>query len=376
VDFSTRATTPNILGYPNNGSDNKDQTQYDLGIEVDPNNAATVLTAGINIWKSTDGAAGFGASSVTQWYNDVLTVDYVHADVHNVTYNPLNNRLYSCSDGGVGFSTDNGSNWSFISGSLQILATYHADWYEANQDIIACGAQDNGSNLRYTGSNTYRHFYGADGFDCVIKDNATDTIVFVANGSILKTNDGGLTNADVSPAGVGFFASLARDFNSNRVVYAGDGSNIFKSINFGASWSTSANGIGSRALTTCPSNSDRLYGSNGTTTIRSDNATAFTASITYTTISGTPGYPVGATLTDIATRHDNSLSVYACFGGFTAGTKVYSSTDGGANWTNISGTLPNVPCQSIVVDKNYTVYVGTDVGVFIRSASIKNKIIF
>src|SRR5256885_12157971 len=102
--------------------------------------------------------------------------------------------MYSCSDGGVGYSTDNGTNWTFISGSLQILATYHGDWYEGDENILAVGNQDNGSNLRYTASNTYRHFYGGDGFDCVIKDNNTDTMVFVGNGSILRTVNGGLTN--------------------------------------------------------------------------------------------------------------------------------------------------------------------------------------
>ena len=144
LTFTTRTTTPNILGYPNDGSDNKDQDTYDLGIEVDPTNADVVITAGINIWYSSNGGSSMGTSSRTQWYDNPLTIDYVHADIHNVTYNPLNNRIYSCSDGGVGYSTDNGLNWTFISSSLAIQATYHADWYEANSSLMASGTQDNG----------------------------------------------------------------------------------------------------------------------------------------------------------------------------------------------------------------------------------------
>jgi photosystem II stability/assembly factor-like uncharacterized protein len=373
VDFTARATTPNILGYPNDGSDNQHQTTYDLAIEVDPAAVNTVLTGGINIWKSTDGAAGFGVSSKTQWYDDVLSISYVHADIHNIAYNPLNGNVYSCSDGGVGYSTDDGNTWTFISTNLQILATYHADWYEANEEIVAAGAQDNGTNFRYTASNTYRHIYGADGFDCVIKDNNTDTIVYIANGTVLRTTNGGGNNTDVSPAGVGFFAHLARAFNNNRVVFAGDGSRLYKSTNFGASWSSvTSTASGSRALITCQSNSDRIYCSNGSTTRRSDNATNSAATITFTTISTTPGYPAGQTLTDMAVRPTNSLQVYACFGGFSAANKVIVSIDGGDTWTNITGTLPNVPAQSIVVDANNAVYVGTDVGVFVRTTSMSD----
>ncbi len=372
-DFISRSTTPNILGYPNDGSDEKHQTTYDLAITVDPGAAGTVLTGGINIWKSTDFGATFGGSSRTQWYDNALTVDYVHADIHNLAYNPLNGWVYSCSDGGVGYSADDGTNWTFISSSLQIMASYHADWYEADENFLACGAQDNGTNLRYTSSNTYRHIYGADGFDCVIKDNNPDTIVYIANGEIHRTTNQGGNETDVSPTGIGFFPQLARAFNNNRVIFAGDGSKLYKSTNFGASWSAlTAPAFGSRTLLTCPSSGDRLYCSNGSTTRRSDNATNSATAITFTLISASPGYPSGQTLTDMAVRPTSSLYVYACFGGFSAANKVIVSGDGGDNWVNITGSLPNVPAQSIVVDLNNTVYVGTDVGVFVRTTSMSD----
>ncbi len=198
-------------------------------------------------------------------------------------------------------------------------------------------------------------------------------IVYIANGSVNRTTNGGLNVTGVSPTGVGFFACLARDFNNNQIIYAADGTDLWKSTNFGtstATWDLSSAGLGSRALTTCPSNSSRLYGSNGTTTLRSDNATATAALITYSTISGNPGYPTLVNCTDIAVRPSNSLDIYASFGGYSAGKKVYFSTDGGANWSNVSGSLPNVACHSVVVDKNNAVYVGTDVGVFVRSTTM------
>lgn len=362
--FSSRSTTPNILGYPNDGSDNLDQAGYDLGIEVNPADASTVITAGINIWRSTDGGSTYGGTSRTQWYDNPAGIDYVHADIHNITYNPLNNYLYSVSDGGVGFSIDNGINWTFIPGSLQILATYHADFYESDANIIACGTQDNGTDIRYTSSNTYRHIYGADGFDCVIKSDAPTTYVYVANGSLHKTTDGGLTETDVSPAGLGSFPALARDYLSTTRIFAGDASNIYRSTDFGSTWTTFSAGLASRVLTTCPGNSNRLYSGSGSILQRSDDATT---TCTFTTKSGTPGYPTGVNLTDVEVRPSNSLYVLASFGGYVAGQKVYYSTDGGDNWVNFSGGLPNVACHSIAVDAGNTVYVGTDIGVFVRS---------
>ena len=41
----------------------------------------------------------------------------------------------------------------------------------------------------------------------------------------------------------------------------------------------------------------------------------------------------------------------------------------GSTWTNISGTLPNMPVDSIVYQKSAlnTVYIGTDAGVYYRN---------
>jgi photosystem II stability/assembly factor-like uncharacterized protein len=367
IDFTTRSTTPNILGYPTDGSDAKDQTFYDLGIEVDPGNVNTIITAGIIIWRSTNG--GTDLNAVTQWQDpsyaaDNPAGDYVHADVHNLTYNPLNVYLYSCSDGGVGRSTDNGANWTFLSANLHILATYHADWYEPDDNIIATGTQDNGTNIRYTASNTYRHINGADGYDCLIDQDNADDIIFVGNAGIARTTDGGLTKDGITPSGGGTFPHLARSYSDDNDILAGDGSNVYRSTNRGGSWTTESTPAGNRVLTTCPSNSNRVYAGNGTSLWRSDDK-----GDNWFLISGKPGYPAGVNVSDVEPRPSSSIIIWASFGGYTDGAKVYSSSDSGQTWTNRSGSLPNVACHSIAVDENNTVYVGTDIGVFVRPAT-------
>jgi hypothetical protein len=47
---------------------------------------------------------------------------------------------------------------------------------------------------------------------------------------------------------------------------------------------------------------------------------------------------------------------------------VFESTDGGATWTDISGSLPDVPFADIVV-ANGMLVAGADVGVFVAHMS-------
>lgn len=52
--FSNQSTTPNILGYESDGSDEGGQGWYDLCITADPLTANTIYVGGINTWKSTN----------------------------------------------------------------------------------------------------------------------------------------------------------------------------------------------------------------------------------------------------------------------------------------------------------------------------------
>lgn len=63
----------------------------------------------------------------------------------------------------------------------------------------------------------------------------------------------------------------------------------------------------------------------------------------------------------------NAAVGYATFSGFRSGASlpyILKTTDGGATWTSISGDLPQAPGNDIVV-VGLTLYVGTDVGVFL-----------
>jgi hypothetical protein len=74
----------------------------------------------------------------------------------------------------------------------------------------------------------------------------------------------------------------------------------------------------------------------------------------------------------IAVDPTNAQRVYVTLSGYSPGNKVFMSPDGGTTWANYSGTLPNVPANCIVYQKgsNEGLYIGTDVGVFYRDATM------
>jgi hypothetical protein len=62
-------------------------------------------------------------------------------------------------------------------------------------------------------------------------------------------------------------------------------------------------------------------------------------------------------------------TAYVTFSGYNAGQKVYKTSNGGGTWSNISGSLPNMPANAIVHQKGALngLYVGTDAGVYYRN---------
>ena len=75
-------------------------------------------------------------------------------------------------------------------------------------------------------------------------------------------------------------------------------------------------------------------------------------------------------ITGVAINPSNPERIWLTKGGLSAGKKVYLSPNGGQNWTNISGGLPNVPANCILYDSvtNY-LFIGTDIGVFYSDAT-------
>ncbi|MFM8373589.1 MAG: beta strand repeat-containing protein, partial [Bacteroidota bacterium] len=73
-------------------------------------------------------------------------------------------------------------------------------------------------------------------------------------------------------------------------------------------------------------------------------------------------------MTYLCVSATDANTIYASMSNYTSGNKVYKSTNGGSTWTNISGTLPNLPANCILYQKGSPegLYVGMDAGVYYR----------
>ncbi len=364
VSFTRQTNTPNIFGTTTAGSDGADQTTYDLGICVKPTSVSQIATAGCCVWKSSNGGATMTFSTTFREGNGPLS-KYIHPDVHDVEYNPVNNNLYACTDGGVFVSTDDGGTWTDISDGNPSSQFYHMGMQDANGDgemeglNLVAGAQDNGIKYRTTAS-AWRHIICCDGFDAMINGNDADWLVMNINSSLYQTPNGGSTMN--YRGAVSFFSPMAVDYDNGDTMYVGS-SSLLRSYD-GFVTNTSIGVDVNNFITTCPSNNARIYGSSSSATnlrISEDRGSS------WTTISGNTGWPAGTpTVSDCKPWLTNSSEIYVTFAGYTNVVKVYRSTNAGTSWTNYSGSLPNVPIHCCAVAAE-GIYVGTEIGVFFRA---------
>ncbi|WP_210466820.1 Ig-like domain-containing protein [Rufibacter roseolus] len=367
----------NLLGYAKNGSDAGGQGWYDLCLAISPTNASVVYTGGVNTWKSTTGGSSWTINSMWS-LNDGPGVPIVHADKHWQAFHPLNpGTLYECNDGGLYKTSDGGVTWTDLSNGLGITQFYRMGNSATNPNLTIAGAQDNGTKIR--NSSTYTDNIGGDGMEAII-DYSNPSIMYgcLQNGTIMKSTDGGASFTSISaglPQGRDFSAWVTPyviDPVNPQTLYSGSGNDVYKTIDGGANWAKISSSLSpNRFLTTlavAPSNTQTIY--------------AGSDYFLYKTTTGGGSWgslnlPSSETLTSIEIHPSNPQIVWITFSGYTSGAKVFRTDNGGATWVNISGTLPNLPANTIEYDKNTGVlYLGNDVGVFVRHPGMQDWQVF
>lgn len=107
----------NLLGWNANGLDPGGQAWYDLSLSVSPVNPDEIHVGGVNIWKSADGGVSWQLNAHWLGYGGA---DYVHADIHELRYNPVDSVLYAGCDGGIYQLQPGGTDWLDLSNGLTI----------------------------------------------------------------------------------------------------------------------------------------------------------------------------------------------------------------------------------------------------------------
>ncbi len=375
LNFTTQSTSPNIMDYACDGSGGSSQAWYDLCIAVDPANANIIYAGGVNIWKSTNGGVSWTISS--HWVGSSFgetCAPSVHADIHSLDWSPLNGKLYSGGDGGIYSTSNGGTTWTDISSGLGIAQVYKIGQSASKGSLCINGYQDNGTSSN--NNSVFTTVIGGDGMECLIDYSDTNyrygTIYY---GTIFRATSGNSywSITDNIPESGGWVTPFILHATDPNTMFLGDQS-VWRTTNVKATstgainWTAISTGLGNCvALEQSPVNVDILYVSRGSSLKRTDNANA--ASPTWTNCA----MPGGMAATSLEAHPTNQNIVYA-----TAGASVYKSTDKGMTWTNISGTLPSMYTNTIVMDKNSNdgLYVGNETGIYYRDASMSDWILF
>ncbi len=363
VTYKEMSNSPNILG--KNANDNYQQARYSHSMAVSPVDTNKVVTGAVFTYRSNNGG------------NSWLTSTGPHADHHMLAFNPLNGNLYSCDDGGIYKSTDNGSSWTSLVNKFEASQVYHLAGTSANPDFLLAGLQDNGVIQQTINNPDFDQVLFVDGFMLAYAPNTTDTMYVGGNRELYRSRNGGIDLDSITPLGPAdkeFFGNVLTHITDKSIVFAGF-SKVFKSSNQGTTW-TNTGASGNWAMANCPSNSNRIYSAGSPTYTPNESGKLWRSDdlgTTWDSLHTNPGFPPitnSTKITDIGVDPTNDSRVYVTFAGYTEGIKVYRSFFAGAGWENWSGSLPNVPILSIVVTSSSDVYIGTDIGVFYRTQAM------
>ena len=341
LTFTQMANTTDIF-------DGVSQAWYDLAISASNTNQNEIYVGVLNIWKSSNGGDSF--SQVNSW--TTRNASYTHADIHFIR--DFDNGLFVGSDGGVFKSTDSGASFEDLTVGLSITQFYRISVSKQDSGKIAGGAQDNGG---FGFSSQWASYHGGDGMEGVIDPNDDNFYYgFMQNGSTLYVNNSsgqpGGTNGYSSPTSGNWITPLS--INNDSEVFAGY-SSLYQ-FNAG-NWTEVSPSFGTNidVLELDPINSDNIYvGVNSNLQQSTDHGITFTSVNVF-----------ASNITSIEVNNNDNNIVYVTTSG--GGGKVWRSVNQGLNFTDITGSLPNV-VKNIIKHQTNTIdnvlYLGTSLGVY------------
>ncbi len=364
-EYFTGSCNNNLLCGDVNASGCDGQGNYDLAYAISPSDPYNIWIGAVNAWNTTDGGGNW--SLANYWFDEQNppNVPVVHADKHFIAFHPQNSStIYQCNDGGLYKTTNGGNTWSVASNGIQNSQMYRISVAQSQSDVVICGLQDNGNKVFANGSWIDTRS-GGDGLDCAIDYlNANIQYSTYPNGGISRTTDAWASMTSISanipgqPSG-SWLTPIRLDRNNPQTIYAAL-DKVYKSNNRGDSWQAISNvftGRPFRHLAVAESNSQFIAAATFDSLFMTNDGGNSWGLVTFT--------QPGTYISNVTHHSDYPQIIYVTLSGYVSGQKVYMSADDGNNWTNISGSLPNVPVNCIVQEKGTSVvYIGTDLGVW------------
>lgn len=303
----------------------------------------------------------------------------MHVDHHAMEYSRNNNNLILAgNDGGVYLSQNGGNSWNKFE-NLPITQFYNIEVDNTLPERLYGGTQDNNTIRTLTGNlNDWNSIWGGDGFHVNVDPSNNNFVYAEAQfGNLGRSTDGG-NNFQSALDGIDFndrnnwntpvvlspfdpsivYYGTQRLYTSTRAVFwtamspdLTDGQHPSGSLSYGT-----LTAIGPSHL-----NLDTVYTGSDDGNVQ----VTFNGGTTWTNISA--GLP-DRYVTAIAVSPTNDQTAYVTFSGFgflDYDPHVFKTTDGGQNWSDISGNLPSIPVNDIIISPDESLlFAATDLNVW------------
>jgi photosystem II stability/assembly factor-like uncharacterized protein len=341
------------------------QCWYDQVIAVAPDDQNTVYFGGVSLYKSTNGGGSFATIA-----------GGIHVDQHFIAFHPTEPwTVFVGNDGGIFRSSDGGASWSSLNTNLVLTQFYEGiSLHPTDPAVALSGTQDNGT-LLYGGAPTWSHVLGGDGGYTAIDQQSpvtryAETQWSAGSGfSGPRRSDGGSFVLKVNGISTGegalFIPPLVMHPLSSGTLYFGT-TRVYRTVDRAELWTPISPAFGGVVSAIAPAAADPRVIYVGTN-----------AGAVWTTGDG-GGQWIGRSIPTSGARFVQSIAVdprdpltaYVVVSGFLT-PHVFRTTDGGATLQDVSGNLPDVPVNAVVVDptSRANAFIGTDVGAFASSDS-------
>lgn len=340
-------------------------------LAIDPTDDDQIFVLAVDLWKFN--AGGTWEMCGPPWY----TYE-VHADKHDLVFDNAGN-YFLATDGGLYSSSDQGFTWTDEENiqNSQFYRVAASPWLSNEQ---AGGMQDNGTaNGNEFTINNWQRIYGGDGFTCIYSPD--DPLVFYAetqNGNIVYSEDGGQSFFDAT---LGIDPMDRRNWDMVFIMSPSNSLNLYTGTyrvyestgSIGPNWIpispdlTDGNIFGERFHTIStveesPASPGKLYA--GTT-----DGNVWTGSPAGSWVNITAGLP-DRYVTNITASPQYANTVYVSHSGYKDNDQIphiHKSDNSGSTWRDISGDLPNIPVNNILVHPtdSSVLFIATDGGVYI-----------
>ncbi|PWG04724.1 T9SS type A sorting domain-containing protein [Polaribacter aquimarinus] len=341
-----------------------------------------MISGEFNGTHSTDNGNSWYRSLNGYWDDNSSDGNYIHSDHHKLGSLDGNLKFWSVNDGGLNYMTytSNSDQKPTIEyKSAKTIVTQHysvAINPNVNGDSYMVGNQDNDGFSKIDG--VWYALALGDGIETAINYN-NPNVRYGTNqsGVIIKSDNGfkGERNGDywTQLSGVAFNHYMELDRTNPSILYvnAGKGTDddgnplptgFYKVVDDGTQLTETNMDSGTKTYK-FNTHANLVLAISDNNVIRKIPTDGSTPS----SINGAANIGNNVTIESIDFSASNSNLIYVTSQGYNKGNKVFKSTDGGINFTNISGNLPDVIINKILYKQaasSTTLFVATNIGVY------------